>query len=193
MGNMKGEITLLDIVQSMMNLITLPLSFWDYDLESATCILNMVPTKKVDKTPYELWYEKVPNLSYLKVWGCDGAIGRTMDLKKFKLKYITNWKSLAKFLVDVEGFETTVKSKDPVRSVRTYNPDGPNVWAWSILPPAVMTLRCFYDYEIWQMDVKTAFLNGYLDEDIYMVQPEGFVDPNHPKKLNASIKDSLCL
>nr|GEY23568.1 hypothetical protein [Tanacetum cinerariifolium] len=40
----------------------------------------------------------------------------------------------------------------------------------------------FYNYEIWQMDVKTAFLNGYLDEDIYMVQPEGFVDPNHPRK-----------
>ncbi|GKF90545.1 retrotransposon protein, putative, ty1-copia subclass [Tanacetum coccineum] len=50
----------------MMNLITLPLSFWDYALESATRILNIVPTKKVDKTPYELWYGKVPNLSYLK-------------------------------------------------------------------------------------------------------------------------------
>nr|GEW63142.1 hypothetical protein [Tanacetum cinerariifolium] len=36
--------------------------------------------------------------------------------------------------------------------------------------------------EIWQMDVKTAFLNGYLDEVIYMVQPEDFVDPNHPIK-----------
>ncbi|GJR03355.1 retrotransposon protein, putative, ty1-copia subclass [Tanacetum coccineum] len=34
--------------------------------KSATCIRNMVPTKKVDKTPYELWYGKVPNLSYLK-------------------------------------------------------------------------------------------------------------------------------
>ncbi|GJT57435.1 retrotransposon protein, putative, ty1-copia subclass [Tanacetum coccineum] len=35
--------------------------------ESTKRILNMVPTKKVDKTPYELWYGKVPNLSYLKV------------------------------------------------------------------------------------------------------------------------------
>ncbi|GJY83826.1 retrotransposon protein, putative, ty1-copia subclass [Tanacetum coccineum] len=41
------------------------------------------------------------------------------------------------------------------------------------------------DYEetfspIWQMDVKTAFLNGRIDEDIYMEQPEGYVDPNYP-------------
>nr|GFC80368.1 hypothetical protein [Tanacetum cinerariifolium] len=61
--------TLLNMVRSMMSLTTLPLSFWDYDLETAACILNMVPTKKVDKTPYELWHGKVPNLSYLKVWG----------------------------------------------------------------------------------------------------------------------------
>nr|GEV10799.1 hypothetical protein [Tanacetum cinerariifolium] len=38
--------------------------------ESAARILNMVSTKKVNKTPYELWHGKVPNLSYLKVWGC---------------------------------------------------------------------------------------------------------------------------
>nr|GEV24231.1 zinc finger, CCHC-type [Tanacetum cinerariifolium] len=46
----------------------------------------------------------------------------------------------------------------------------------------LISIMAFYDYEIWQMDVKTAFLNGYLDEDIYMVQPEAFVDPNHPRK-----------
>ncbi|GJZ74501.1 retrotransposon protein, putative, ty1-copia subclass [Tanacetum coccineum] len=55
-------------VSERRNRTTLPLSFWDYALESATRILNMVPTKKVDKTPYELWYGKIPNLSYLKVW-----------------------------------------------------------------------------------------------------------------------------
>ncbi|GJX66418.1 retrotransposon protein, putative, ty1-copia subclass [Tanacetum coccineum] len=47
----------------------------------------------------------------------------------------------------------------------------------------LISIAAFYDYEIWQMDVKTAFLNGYLDEDIYMVQPEGFVDPKHPRKV----------
>nr|GEY28843.1 retrotransposon protein, putative, Ty1-copia subclass [Tanacetum cinerariifolium] len=58
--------TLLNIVRSMMSLATLPLSFWDYTLESVARILNMVPTKKVDKTPYELWHGKVSNVSYLK-------------------------------------------------------------------------------------------------------------------------------
>ncbi|GJW76758.1 retrotransposon protein, putative, ty1-copia subclass [Tanacetum coccineum] len=37
----------------------------------------------------------------------------------------------------------------------------------------LLAIATFYDYEIWQMDVKTAFLNGHLSEDVYMVQPEG--------------------
>ncbi|GKD45143.1 retrotransposon protein, putative, ty1-copia subclass [Tanacetum coccineum] len=40
--------TLVDMVRSMMNLTTLPKSFWGYALESPARILNMVPTKKVD-------------------------------------------------------------------------------------------------------------------------------------------------
>nr|GEV46482.1 retrotransposon protein, putative, Ty1-copia subclass [Tanacetum cinerariifolium] len=82
--------TLLNMVQSMMSLTTLPLSFWDYALETAARILNMVPTKKVDKTPYELWHGKVPNLSYLKVWSCEAHVKHyTADkLEQRSIKYI---------------------------------------------------------------------------------------------------------
>ncbi|GKB44368.1 retrotransposon protein, putative, ty1-copia subclass [Tanacetum coccineum] len=41
-------------------------SFWGYALESVARILKMVPTKKVDKTPYEIWNGKAPNMSYFK-------------------------------------------------------------------------------------------------------------------------------
>nr|GEV54170.1 retrotransposon protein, putative, Ty1-copia subclass [Tanacetum cinerariifolium] len=59
--------TLLDMVRSMMSQTTLSKFFWDYALESAPRILNMVPTKKVDKTQYEVWHRQAPKLSYLKV------------------------------------------------------------------------------------------------------------------------------
>ncbi|KAI3819813.1 hypothetical protein L1987_13665 [Smallanthus sonchifolius] len=46
----------------------------------------------------------------------------------------------------------------------------------------LLAIVAYYDYEIWQMDVKTAFLNGHLTEDVYMVQPEGFEDLKNPNK-----------
>src|SRR4051812_40488286 len=47
----------------------------------------------------------------------------------------------------------------------------------------MLAIAAFYDYEICQKDVKTAFLNGYLKEDLYMIQPEGFVDPKGANKV----------
>ena len=39
----------------------------------------------------------------------------------------------------------------------------------------LLAIAAYYDYEIWQIDVKTAFLNGNIEEELYMVQPEGFL------------------
>ena len=47
----------------------------------------------------------------------------------------------------------------------------------------LLSIAAYFDYEIWQMDVKTAFLKGNLDESIYMMQPEGFVSPDQEQKV----------
>ena len=47
----------------------------------------------------------------------------------------------------------------------------------------MLAIAAFHNYEIWQMDVKTAFLNGFLEEELYMMQPEGFVDPKGANKV----------
>nr|GEW90438.1 retrotransposon protein, putative, Ty1-copia subclass [Tanacetum cinerariifolium] len=60
--------TMLDMVRFMMSQTTLSKSFWDYAVESVARILNIVPTKKVEKTPYEVWHRKAPKMSYLRVW-----------------------------------------------------------------------------------------------------------------------------
>nr|GEX63416.1 hypothetical protein [Tanacetum cinerariifolium] len=277
--------TLLDMVRSMMNLTTLSLSFWDYALESAKHILNMVPTKKFDKTPYELWYAEFfeKNLITQKV------SGRAIDLEEIQDEDRSPSVITSEIPMEVEGFEPPQGEVISIRrSERTHQ--APNrlclnveveeyslgdlneptsykaamldseynkwidamnaeiqsmidnmVWVLVDLPSGCKTIgskwifkkkidmdgivhtykarlvakgytqlygvdyeetfspvadirairilisiAAFYDYEICQMDVKTAFLNGYLDEDIYIVQPEGFVDPNHPKKASGS-------
>ncbi|GJW46727.1 zinc finger, CCHC-type containing protein [Tanacetum coccineum] len=59
---------------------------WDFALETAARILNMVPTKKVEKTPYEVWHGQAPKLSYLKVWGCEALVKRDTLTKPDKLE-----------------------------------------------------------------------------------------------------------
>ena len=53
----------------------------------------------------------------------------------------------------------------------------------------LLAIAAHYDYEIWQMDVKTAFLNGYIEEEIFMEQPKGFESEDSSKvcKLNRLI------
>nr|GFB18540.1 integrase, catalytic region, zinc finger, CCHC-type, peptidase aspartic, catalytic [Tanacetum cinerariifolium] len=46
-------------------------------------------------------------------------------------------------------------------------------------------------FPVYQMDVKTTFLNGSLKEEVYVAQPDEFVDPDHPEKGLPTQKSSL--
>ena len=331
--------TLLDMVRSMMSQSDLPLSFCGYALETAAFTLNRVPTKAVEKTPYEVWTGKRPSMSFLKIWGCEAYVKRLMSdkltsksdkcifvgyPKQTKGFYFYNRAENKIFVarngvflekefiskgvsgsnvhleeVQVALENTPITQHDPQeiveptqetlelrrsdrvrripqrylflmteqRDILLLDNDEPTtfreammspdsdkwleamksemqsmddnqVWNLVDLPNGVKTIECkwifkkkidmdgnvyihkarlvakgfkqihgidydetfspvamlksiriilaiaaYFDYEIWQMDVKTAFLNGNLNEDVYMTQPEGFINPNNARKV----------
>ncbi|GKC69631.1 retrotransposon protein, putative, ty1-copia subclass [Tanacetum coccineum] len=260
--------TLLDMVRSMMNLPTLPKSFWGYPLESAIHILNMVPTKKAlmkRDTPGKLDPRSIKcifmgypkeTMGYYFYYLLENKIFVARNAEFFENNLMVQEANLQGYLkhqiygfhVDIEEYElgdlneppnykvvlTDVESDKWLEAMNTemQSIKDNQVWILVELPPngrtvgskwlfkknadmdknvhtfkarlvakgytqtcgvdygetfspvadirairILLAITTFYDYEIWQMDVKTAFLNGHLSEDVYMVQPEGFVDP----------------
>ncbi|KAK9025215.1 hypothetical protein V6N11_065111 [Hibiscus sabdariffa] len=333
--------TLLDMVRSMMSHTDLPTSFWGYAVETTAFTLNRVPSISVQKTPHEMWTRRRPNMSFMRVWGCQAYVKHQMSTKlepksqkctfvgypketmgyyfynskenkvfvartgvflvKDFLSYNGNGRNIELKEVQqqqvhepeveetpqvVEGNSTDLETQPLRRSTRqrheperygflvithgdvilvdqdetkTYqeavlSPDSEK-WleamrsemdsmsenqVWTLVEPPegikpigckwvfkkktdmdgnvqtykgrlvakgfrqihgvdydetfspvamfksiriLLAIAAFHDYEIWQMDVKTAFLNGKLEEDVYMTQPEGFVTPENAGKV----------
>ncbi|KAJ9552448.1 hypothetical protein OSB04_016493 [Centaurea solstitialis] len=312
---------LLDMVRTMMCHSTLPVSFWGHALETAAHILNRAPIKLVEKTPYELWKGKKPNISFLRIWGCEVYVKRPTSEKlkpksdkcffvgyprttvgyyfynpeENKVFVARNGKFLEeKFLssgstrkdvdLQVVDEENTTPIVEPEIQHENVEPRSEpieedsgdlneptsygeavsgneseqwqeamkaemqsmydnQVWELTDLPQhcravgrkwvfkkktdmdgnvhtfkarlvakgftqthgidydetfspvamlksirILMAISAYFNYEIWQMDVKTAFLNGKLTEDVYMEQPEGFEDPKNPNKVCKLLK-----
>ncbi|GKE30633.1 putative ribonuclease H-like domain-containing protein [Tanacetum coccineum] len=51
-----------------------------------------------------------------------------------------------------------------------------------------LAFALFMEFIVYQMDVKSAFLYGTIDEEVYVSQPPAFVNPNHPKKVYKVVK-----
>ncbi|GJT61954.1 putative ribonuclease H-like domain-containing protein, partial [Tanacetum coccineum] len=51
-----------------------------------------------------------------------------------------------------------------------------------------LAFASYMGFMVYQMDVKSAFLYGKIDEEVYVTQPKGFVDPQHPKKVYKVVK-----
>ncbi|GKB31611.1 retrotransposon protein, putative, ty1-copia subclass [Tanacetum coccineum] len=209
--------TLLDMVRSMMSQTTLPKSFWDYGLESTARILNMVPTKKVEKTTYEVWHglttqELSESLEDLEIIQDEDTHpyeitslhhdedDQEIDEPQSDIIHVhrstrtlhapdylpPNGKTIgSKWLfkkkTDMDGNVHTYKARLVAKGfTQTYRVDYEETFSLVADIRAIrilIAIATFYDYEIWKMDVKTAFLNGHLSEEVYMVKPEGFVNP----------------
>ena len=53
-----------------------------------------------------------------------------------------------------------------------------------------LAFACFKNFKLFQMDVKSAFLNGFIDQEVYVDQPPGFeneIYPNHMFKLSKTL------
>nr|GEZ71423.1 hypothetical protein [Tanacetum cinerariifolium] len=119
---------------------------------------------------------RAPTRLCLNVEVEEHSLGILMNSLAIKLQlYIFKARLVAKGFTQTYGvdYEETFYPVANIRSIRI-----------------LIAIAAYYDYEIWQMDVKTTFLNGHLFEEVYMEQPEGFVNPKYPNhvcKLKRSI------
>ncbi|GJY31172.1 zinc finger, CCHC-type containing protein [Tanacetum coccineum] len=72
---------LKEMVNFMLSYSGLSEGFWSEAMLTACYLMNRVPNKRNKVTPYEIWYKKRYNLSYLRAWGCK-AVVRLLEPKR---------------------------------------------------------------------------------------------------------------
>ncbi|GJR53572.1 retrovirus-related pol polyprotein from transposon TNT 1-94 [Tanacetum coccineum] len=258
--------TLKEMVTAMLISSGMSQDMWGEAILTATYLLNKIPRKDKEETPYELWMGRKPSYQYLRVWGClakvvvptpkaqkigpksvdcifigyaknskTGSSARLDDndlqderqrddndlqderqdqteeeeVEPRRSKRARNEKSLrpdfVSFMVEneltsyreakkmkVDGTIEKYKSRFVIKGYRqregldffdTYSPVTRITSIRMIL--AIVALR---NLEIHQMDVKMAFLNEDLEEEIYMNQPECFIASGQEGKVCRLVK-----
>ncbi|KAK4381331.1 Retrovirus-related Pol polyprotein from transposon RE2 [Sesamum angolense] len=192
--------TLLDMIRSMMSFTELPLSFWGYALETAARVPQpperygfLGVTDQLDNDPKTYkeamsdidsrkWLEdmksKMDSVSSNQVWT---LVDRPKGVRPIGCKWVYKRKIGADGEVNTFKARLVAKGYTQRPGVDFEETFSPVAMAKSIR--IILTIAAWYDYEIWQMDVKTAFLNGFVEEEIYMDQLEGFTVVGEEQKV----------
>nr|GEW90427.1 zinc finger, CCHC-type [Tanacetum cinerariifolium] len=273
-AEMKNK-TLKEMVNSMLSYSGLSEGFWGEAMLIAYYILNRTPNKNSKQTPYEIWTKKVPNLTYLRIWGrravvrliepkmknlgekgiycifigyaehskcyrfyviepndyvsvnsiiesiddifdekrftsiprprgmiqpssskivedkVEGTRDKTLSQREYCFIIEEDPRTLSEAMAsrDVAFWKEAMKVDGSIDKYRARlviqgfrQKEGIDFFDTYALVAKISTIRlllalaAIHDLVIHQMDVKTAFLNGDLDEKIYMKQPEGWIN-----------------
>nr|GEU53000.1 retrovirus-related Pol polyprotein from transposon TNT 1-94 [Tanacetum cinerariifolium] len=155
------------------------------DLEMCMYVLTMstaepknIKDAMADSAWIEAMQEELHQFDRLQVWELvEKPFGKTVIRLKWLWKnkkdedqtvILNNARLVAKGYAQEEGIDFE-ESFAPVARLEA-------VWIF-------IAYAAHKSFPIYQMDVKTAFLNGLLKEEVYVAQPDGFVDPDHLEKV----------
>ncbi|KAM6587307.1 hypothetical protein CsatA_009912 [Cannabis sativa] len=203
--------TIQEMARSMLNEISLPKYFWAEAVNTSCYILNRVFIRpNMNKTPYELWKGRKPNIGYFKVFGCKFDEFWLLAMQEEINQFIRNnvWELVprpshqsvigTKWVYRNKVDEHGVIVRNKARLVaQCYNQEEGIDYEETFAPVArlesirmLLAFACHKNFILYQMDVKSAFLNGYIMEEVYVSQPPGFQNhkyPNHVYKLKKAL------
>ena len=73
---------LTDLVNAMLDTAGLSKAWWGEALLNASHVLNRIPNRNKETTPYENWVRRKPSLSYLRTWGCLARVNVSISKKR---------------------------------------------------------------------------------------------------------------
>nr|GEW11069.1 putative retrotransposon Ty1-copia subclass protein [Tanacetum cinerariifolium] len=153
------------------------------DLETDDPQSDIIPIRRSTRTRNAL------NRMYVYMDAEEHELGDFGEPTNYKAALLDLDKWLFKKKTDIDGVVHTFKARLVAKGfTQTYRVDYEETFYPVIDIRGIrilIAIVAYYDYEIWKIDVKTAFFNGHLSEEVYMEKPEAPpMDP--PKTLNGS-------
>nr|GEZ07269.1 uncharacterized mitochondrial protein AtMg00810-like [Tanacetum cinerariifolium]GEZ07273.1 uncharacterized mitochondrial protein AtMg00810-like [Tanacetum cinerariifolium]GEZ10786.1 uncharacterized mitochondrial protein AtMg00810-like [Tanacetum cinerariifolium] len=155
--------TLVKTTRTMLTFANVPSFLWAEAIATACFTQNhSFIHKRFDKTPYELMNKRKPNIKFFHVFGCSCyLLNDYEDVGKLKAK--GDIRVFVRYSKESAAFKIYNKQTlAQIEAIRLF-----------------LAYAVHKDFTIFQMDVKTTFLNGILKEEVYVGQPLGFVSKQY--------------